>query len=248
MQARCRAGVSEGAVVQGLGEQVAPGVEEGSGGDGAGAIAHPTEDEGGKRHAQAHRCKIDDEVSESKQQARHQERPAHGRAPQPAPRRIDDEVSESKQQARHQLLDQPADIVFHTKTLEELGHMRGKDPALVEKILGEVFGESNRGARADLLSTRTGRAGGDRRNRARVRPGHLAGPRVVTFSREARAVCPSCLDRRTSKGTTNLVEPVLEGREPLPSRFRTGRPRLPAAGQYALAQPLAGGAADSARG
>jgi hypothetical protein len=43
-----------------------------------------------------------------------------------------------------QLLDQPADIVFHTKTVAELGHMQGEDPALVEKILGEVFGESYR--------------------------------------------------------------------------------------------------------
>jgi hypothetical protein len=39
------------------------------------------------------------------------------------------------------LLDEPADIVFHTRTFEELDKMKGENPALVEKILHEVFGE-----------------------------------------------------------------------------------------------------------
>ncbi len=39
-----------------------------------------------------------------------------------------------------QLFDEPADVVFRIKTIKELGDMRGENPALVEKILSEVFG------------------------------------------------------------------------------------------------------------
>ena len=39
------------------------------------------------------------------------------------------------------LLDEPADVVFHTSTFEELARMRADNPALVERLLQEVFGD-----------------------------------------------------------------------------------------------------------
>jgi hypothetical protein len=42
------------------------------------------------------------------------------------------------------LLDNPGDIVFHTSTFEQLDKTNGKEPALVEKILRETFGDKYR--------------------------------------------------------------------------------------------------------
>jgi hypothetical protein len=43
-----------------------------------------------------------------------------------------------------QLLDQPADIVIKTKTVEGLGNVRADDPAAIERLLVEIFGDKYR--------------------------------------------------------------------------------------------------------
>jgi hypothetical protein len=53
------------------------------------------------------------------------------------------------------LLDQPGDIVFHTKTFEELDRMSGENPALIERILRETFGDKYRSSmKPSLLPSR----------------------------------------------------------------------------------------------
>ena len=74
------------------------------------------------------------------------------------------------------LLDQPADIVVHGRTLEGLGELRSEDPAPAEKVLRELFGDKYRPAmKPSPLLRRLGRM------KAEIERGHESFERKLRY-------------------------------------------------------------------